>query len=281
MASSVSIGRVSGIPLRVHWSLLVLLPLFAWQYAPRELLAEWGDAGAAVPWRMWGTVLAVGLAEAAGLFASIVLHELGHSLVARRKGGRIVDIVLLPIGGVARIANLPRRPKDELAVALAGPGVSLALGLLLLGVKTGLLEWGMRTNFEGFPEAALWALYLLAALGWTNVVLALFNLIPAFPMDGGRVFRAALTPRLGRVRATAVAAWTARLAAAGFALWALYPLTKGEKSDFILLMIAMFVWQSAGTEARRAELEADWASMGGAPGGAWRGNAGWEDRADG
>ena len=260
MAPSFSIGRVAGIPVRAHWTLAVLLPWFAWEFAPQELVEQTFRMGAEA-WRITGMALAAGVAGALGLFASIVLHEVGHSLVARAKGGRIVDIVLLPIGGVARIANLPRRPRDELLTALAGPGVSLALGLALLAARAGLAAWGARMDWD-IPVAALLAIWLLGTLGWTNVALALFNLIPSFPMDGGRVFRAALTPRLGRVRATKTAAIAARVVAVLFALWACRPLLDGGTPRLVLLLIAWFVWRTAGAEARRAEAEASWAALG-------------------
>lgn len=228
MAHAYSIGRLFGIPLRVHPTLLLFLGLAALSNA---LAAGWLG-------------MLVGLAYAAGVFASIALHEVGHSLVARAKGARILEILLLPIGGMARLAAMPRRPADEIQIALAGPAVSLALGL------AGLLAAPLLRPVAPLPAA------LLHELGRLNLVLVLFNLIPSFPMDGGRVFRAALVPRLGRLRATRLAARLGRACAWLFGLWALWPLLHRGHVNFILLLIAFFIHQSATAEARQAEREA-------------------------
>ena len=219
-----SIGRIAGIPVRLHASLLLFLPLFAWTFVS----AGTGPAGI-----LWGCVYAV------ALFACIVLHELGHSLVARRQGAAILDILLLPIGGVARIAGMSPRPRDEFAVAAAGPAVSLALG---------------ATGWLAAPYLAGVDLYLgvvMDSLGRMNLWLALFNLIPAYPMDGGRIFRALLSPRLGPVRATRIAARTAQAVALLFAIRAVWPWFHGGQVRIFLLLIALFVHQSASAELKR------------------------------
>lgn len=228
MANSYSIGRISGIPVRVHVTLLVFLPLFALLYAPFGGLKG----------------LLYGALGAAGLFGSVVLHEMGHSLVARAKGAHILEILLLPIGGMARLSRMPRRPADEIQVALAGPAVSLALGLL---------GWWYAPPVAAFnPTLA----YLLARLAVFNIWITLFNLIPSFPMDGGRVFRAALVPHLGRLRATQLAAKVGRAFAWLFGFWAVWPLFHGGQVNFSLLLIAFFVHQAATAETRVAEWEA-------------------------
>ena len=168
MANSYSIGSLFNIPVRVHVTLLIFLPLFALSFAPVDGLLG----------------LFYGALGAIGLFASVALHEVGHSLVARAKGSRILEILLLPIGGMARLDRLPPRPADEIQTALAGPAVSLALGIAGW--------WYAPLVFALNPPLGL----ILHALGRINLMLVLFNLIPSFPMDGGRVFRAALTPRL-------------------------------------------------------------------------------------
>ena len=228
MANSYSIGRLFEIPVRVHVTLLIFLPLFALSFAPAAGLAG----------------LLYGLLFAVALFGCVVLHEVGHSLVARAKGSRILEILLLPIGGMARLDHLPVRPADEIQTALAGPAVSLALGVA---------GWWLAPLAAAFnPHLGL----LLANLGGFNLMLALFNLIPSFPMDGGRVFRAALVPRLGRLAATRLAATVGRAFAWLFGIWALLPLFSGEPIRFSLLLIALFIHQSAGAEARQAEHEA-------------------------
>jgi len=228
MANSYSIGKIFNIPVRVHITLLIFLPLFAVWFAPIEGLAG----------------LFFGLLGAIGLFGSVVLHEVGHSLVARTKGARILEILLLPIGGMAKLDRLPRRPADEIQTALAGPAVSFALGIAG--------TWAAPLIYAIHPELG----YLCAMLGRINFMLAFFNLIPSFPMDGGRVFRAILTPRLGRLAATQLAAKVGRGFAWIFGFLAIRPLFSGDTISFTLLLIAFFVYQSAGAEARMAEAEA-------------------------
>ena len=228
MANSYSIGRLFGIPIRVHVTLLIFLPLFAFSFMPVG-----GPQG-----------LFYGALGAVGLFASVALHEIGHSLVARAKGSRILEILLLPIGGMARLNALPRRPIDEIQTALAGPAVSLALGIAGL--------FGAPYVFPFNPLLAV----VVYELGRINFMLVLFNLIPSFPMDGGRVFRAALVPRLGRLRATQLAAKVGRGFAWLFGAWALLPLLHHGTINFSLLLIAYFIHQAAGAEARVAEWEA-------------------------
>jgi Zn-dependent protease len=239
MANSYSIGSIFGIPIRVHVTLLIFLPLFALSFAPFGGLQG----------------LFYGALGAVGLFGSVVLHEVGHSLVARAKGSRILEILLLPIGGMARLNELPRRPSDEIQTALAGPAVSLALGI------AGFWFAPLVRVFN--PVLA----YLLAELGRINLMLAFFNLIPSFPMDGGRVFRAVLTPRLGRLAATQLAAKVGRAFAWIFGAWALLPLLRGGTISFSLLLIAYFIHQAATAEARQAEMEALYELQRGQPSG--------------
>ena len=231
MANSYSIGRVFGIPIRVHVTLLIFLPLFAFSFMPVD-----GPRG-----------LFYGALGAVGLFASVALHEIGHSLVARAKGSRILEILLLPIGGMAKLNALPKRPADEIQTALAGPAVSLALGIAGL--------FGAPFVYPFNPLLAV----MVHEIGRINFMLVLFNLIPSFPMDGGRVFRAALVPRLGRLRATQLAAQVGRGFAWVFAAWALRPLLHNGPINFTLLLIAYFIHQAAGAEARMAEYEAAYA----------------------
>ncbi len=242
MSNSYFIGKIFDIPVRVHITLLIFLPLFALSFAPVAGLAG----------------LAYGALGAVALFGSVVLHEVGHSLVARTKGSRILEILLLPIGGMARLDRLPPRPADEIQTALAGPAVSLALGMAGL--------WFAPLLHPLNPILA----FMVASLGRINLILALFNLIPSFPMDGGRVFRAVLTPRLGRLAATRLAAKVGRGFAWIFGILALLPLLHGGTLSFSLLLIAFFVYQSAGAEARMAEAEAAQARQRAREGGLWQ-----------
>ena len=219
-----SIGRIAGIPVRLHGSLLIFLPLLAWTFVP---------AGTGLVGIVWGCVYAV------ALFACIVLHELGHSLVARRQGAVILDILLHPIGGMARIVGMSPRPRDEFAVAAAGPAVSLAIG----GAA-----WLAAPFLFGVNP---WLGIVADSLGYMNLWLGLFNLIPAYPMDGGRIFRALLSPRLGPVRATRIAARTAQAVAVLFAVRAVWPRFHGGQVRIFLLLVALFVYQAASAELKR------------------------------
>ena len=146
------------------------------------------------------------------LFGCVVLHELGHALMARRFGIETLDITLYPIGGVARLQRMPRAPGAELLIALAGPAVNFAIVAGLLGLE--LLGIGGMES-----DSSLGA--FLAGLMLVNLILGLFNLIPAFPMDGGRVLRALLSGWLGRVRATSIAATIGRALAVAFGVYSL------------------------------------------------------------
>src|SRR5579864_4120007 len=163
------LGRLFGIEVRLHATFLVFLAWVALSHLIR---------GHAI-----GTA-AAGVAYVLAVFAIIVLHELGHALTARRFGIATRDITLLPIGGVARLERMPTKPSQEFLVAIAGPAVNFALALLLFAgvVAMGTIEDAAHWTLVGGP--------LLAKLMWTNVALGAFNLIPAFPMDGGRVLRA-------------------------------------------------------------------------------------------
>jgi Zn-dependent protease len=185
MLQSWRIGRFLGIKVFIHWSFLLV---------PALALFESYHKG-------WQTALfAVLLVLAA--FACVLLHEFGHALTARLYGIRTRDITLYPIGGVARLEGMGRRPVEEVFIALGGPAVNVAIAFLLaVGIAlldgTGLLTFEDRDAFV--PR---FLVYLLTA----NVFLAFFNLLPAFPMDGGRVLRALLATRLSRLRATEIAA---------------------------------------------------------------------------
>ena len=199
-----NLGRVAGITIRVHVTLLLLLAWIAFVYA----LHGAGAVGSA-----FGVLLVV------CVFAIIAIHELGHALVARHYGIRTRDIMLLPIGGIASLEHMPERPAQELAVALVGPAINLAIA------------------------AALWWVPGVFAheLAWINLGLAVFNLIPAFPMDGGRALRALLALRLGQERATDLAAACGKIFAVAFGIWGLF-------YNPLLVLIAVVVWFGASQE---------------------------------
>ena len=223
MFSSIQICRVFGIPIRVHFTLLLFLPFFASELAPRD-----GHSG-----MFWGLVGAV------ALFTSVALHELGHSVAAITKGYRVGDITLWPIGGVATLTQSPSRAMDEFIIAIAGPLVSLALGIL--GMMT-----GPALANAGMVGAGFVTTYVV---GYINIGLFLFNLIPAFPMDGGRILRAALTAPYGRLEATRKASSIGRFLAV---VYGVYSLLHG---NFISALIALFIYNAAGAEYRMVQMQ--------------------------
>ena len=241
---SFRIGSAFGIPIRLDLTFLLVLPLFAWLIGsqvegilpllnelPAEDLAL--DALGRSPTR-W----LLGLAAALGLFAGVVLHELGHSLVARSFGYPIESITLWLFGGIARLEELPEDWKQELAIALAGPAVSVVLGLLVY------------VPFAVLPAGQNGLRFVLGYLAVLNVALAVFNLLPAFPMDGGRVLRAVLGRWWPYARATQIAAEVGKLFAILFGLVGLFG------GNLILIGIAFFVYIGAAGEAQQVTIRA-------------------------
>jgi Zn-dependent protease/CBS domain-containing protein len=174
------------------------------------------------------------------LFLCVLLHEFGHILAARRYGVQTPDIVLLPIGGVARLERIPEEPAQELVVALAGPAVNLVIAALLFLALGGLPDDSFELQNPGVG--------LLARLASANLFLVLFNLLPAFPMDGGRVLRAFLAHRLGYARGTQVAASIGQGLAFAFGLLGLIG------GNPMLVFIALFVYLAASSEAHAAQM---------------------------
>jgi Zn-dependent protease len=210
MKSSFRVASVAGIDLRLHLS-FALVPVLG--------ATQWGGFGA--EGALFGAVLSL------FVFACVALHELGHALVARAFGVTVKDITLTPLGGVAQLGRLPRSPGEELLVALAGPLVNVALAALLWG--GGVLLFGEESLLHALATLGrraptgltLWVMLLTSNLG-----LAAFNLLPAFPMDGGRIFRAALSWFTPALTATTVAVWLGRALAVGLfalGLWAHAP----------------------------------------------------------
>lgn len=176
------------------------------------------------------------------LFVIVVLHELGHALTARRFGIATRDITLLPIGGVARLERMPEDPKQELAVALAGPLVNVVLALFLFaGLALGAHLTSVKLLLEHPGN-------FFVQLLWVNVLLVLFNLLPAFPMDGGRVLRALLAIRINYVRATNIAAKIGQGMAFCFGLAGLF-------GNPFLVLVALFVWTGAAQEAGMVQMK--------------------------
>jgi Zn-dependent protease/CBS domain-containing protein len=226
MRWSFGIGRIAGIRVELHVTFLLFV---AWVAVSQGITT--GD-----PLRALSTALLLLL-----IFTCVVLHELGHALTARRFGIRTRDIILLPIGGVARLERMPEKPRQELLVAIAGPAVNVVIALALLGVLTLLRLPVQRIDLKGG---------ILVSLLVVNVAMVLFNLLPAFPMDGGRVLRALLAMRMSYARATRVASIVGQGAALVFGAAGLF------SGNVMLMFIAMFVFLAAGEERAIVETRA-------------------------
>ena len=220
MSWSFSIGRILGSDLRIHVTFLLLLAWIGFDgytnYGPSAALES---------------VLFVIV-----LFACVIAHEYGHALRARKYGIKTPDITLLPIGGMARLEKMPEKPLQEIAVAFAGPAVNVVIFAILFLILGGISSENMLTEIDGSFEG-FWSRVALL-----NLVLAVFNLIPAFPMDGGRVFRAMLALFMPRPRATHIAAIVGQILAFGFGILGL------SSANPVLVLIAFFIFFAATAE---------------------------------
>jgi len=218
MRWSYRIGRIAGIPVQIHVTFLLLV---VWIAISRGLLDG----------RLAAALTAVALLLL--IFTCVVLHELGHALAARRFGISTRDITLLPIGGIARLERMPEQPSQEVAVALAGPAVNVVIAAVLWIVSRGLNHPFLDAVTHG---------NLLESLLAVNVLMILFNMIPAFPMDGGRVLRALIAMRLPYERATRIASGIGQFVALVFGAAGLF------NGNMMLVLIALFVFIAAGEE---------------------------------
>jgi Zn-dependent protease/CBS domain-containing protein len=228
MKWSFKLGRFLGIDVFVHFTFLILLAVIG--------IAHW------MPMRSYVDALD-GVIFFSLLFLCVLLHEYGHALMARRFGVGTQDITLLPIGGVARLESIPEKPIQELLVALAGPAVNVIIALLLAAWLTLSHAW-QPLSALGIAEGGMMERLLAVNLG-----LILFNMLPAFPMDGGRVLRALLAMRMDYARATHLAARVGKGMAILFAIYGLF-------ANPMLILIAFFVWSGASQEAAMAQVKA-------------------------
>ncbi len=236
-----------GIPVFLHWTFGLIFVYILWHAQSNEM---------SVIDTFWLTGLFM------ALFLCVLLHEYGHALTARRYGVKTRDIVLMPIGGVARLERMPEKPIQEFVVAIAGPMVNVVIAtiiLILIGIfadpaylevlKDAVLQSSgeevLDERLQEIPQLLQFALNLAA----TNIALVLFNMIPAFPMDGGRVFRALLSMRTGRAKATRIAAWVGQAIAlmlVGYGLWS---------DGFMLAILGIFVIYAARSENEMVQME--------------------------
>ena len=227
MRWSLKIAKLAGIDIFIHFTFFILVTWVAF-----------------FQWKLNGSIGAAfsGVVFILAVFACVVLHELGHALAARKYGIRTQDIILLPIGGVARLEKMPNQPIQELWVALAGPAVNVVIVALLA-----VYLWITNTLTPDNQLTMTTAAFVERIMG-VNIFLILFNMIPAFPMDGGRVFRALLATRLAYVRATQISANLGQAIALLFGIVGLF-------YNPILLFIAFFVWMGAAQETRMVRMK--------------------------
>lgn len=231
MRWSWKIGTISGIGIFVNVSFLVLIALVMMLgFADKKSIS--------------GVLQLVALILV--LFGIIVLHELGHALTARRFGIRTQDITLLLFGGVARLERMPRQPWQEFLIAVAGPAVNVVLAFVLSAALLGLTVLSYVMQWNILNSALAMFLFQLISI---NVMLVLFNMLPAFPMDGGRVLRAILASKLDYVRATTIAAKVGQVMAVLFGLMGLIWFNP------FLVFIALFVWMGAAQEASSVRIQ--------------------------
>ncbi|MEX0713345.1 MAG: site-2 protease family protein [Pirellulales bacterium] len=234
MKWSWKLGEFRGIGVYVHATFFILIGFI--------VLSYWSQGQS-----LQATLAGVGFILA--LFACVVLHEFGHALMAAKFGVKTRDITLLPIGGLARLERMPDEPMQELWVALAGPAVNVV-------IAAALYAWlQLTTSLTPLEQLSVTSGPFLERLMFVNVVLVLFNMLPAFPMDGGRVLRALLANHLEYTRATQIAATVGQAMALVFGF-------VGFFTNPFLLFIALFVWIGAAQEASMAQMKS---SLGGIP----------------
>ena len=227
MSWSVNIGSIAGTAIRIHVTFLLFL---VWIFVAGLATSGVNDAVNSLVFMVL-------------LFACVVAHEFGHIFTARAFGVPTPDVTLLPIGGVARLARIPEKPIEEFLVAIAGPLVNVAIALVLIAIAPTHLSAAHLAAMES-PKVSM-----VDRLAEVNLFLAIFNMIPAFPMDGGRVLRALLAVRLGHVRATEIAASIGQWAAFAFGFLGLF-------YNPMLIFIAIFVYLAAASEAQMVSLRA-------------------------
>jgi stage IV sporulation protein FB len=233
---SLKLLKVKGIDIKVHLTFVLILIWAAYRWS-----VSTGEGAQGALFGIVATLL---------LFLSVTLHELGHSLQALKYGVKVRDITLMPMGGLAQMEEIPEDPNKELRIAIAGPLVNFGIAALLIGVGA-LLNARALVSLEEL-QASLgqvsWS-GLLAYLTSANLMLGFFNLIPAFPMDGGRVLRALLAKKMDHAKATKIAAQVGQGLALLMGLWGFM------SGSWTLVIIAIFVWMGAGQESQGTQVK--------------------------
>jgi Zn-dependent protease/CBS domain-containing protein len=235
MKTSFQIGKIMGIPIKLHITFLLILPVFAWIFANSP--SQFGFSDQDIPLRY-----VLSLAAAVSLFVCVILHELGHSYIAKKHGTNIQSITLFLFGGVSAMEEIPRDPKIELKMALAGPGVSFLISIIFM-----IIYLIFKTPGDSFMSINDPYLRLFWMISIINILLGIFNLLPAFPMDGGRVLRAWLAQRTTYIRATREAAGIGKMFAIIMGIFGLF-------YSFWFLLIAFFIYIGASEEEKSTEI---------------------------
>ncbi|HEX5807789.1 MAG TPA: site-2 protease family protein [Anaerolineales bacterium] len=233
---SLKLFKVKGIDIKVHLTFVLILIWAAYRWG--------GNTGEGLQGAVFGIVATL------LLFLSVTLHELGHSFQALKYGVKVRDITLMPMGGLAQMEEIPEDPNKEFRIAIAGPLVNFEIAVLLIGLGA-LLDARALLSLEELSASlgrVSWS-GLLAYLTSANIMLGLFNLIPAFPMDGGRVLRALLAKKMNHAKATKIAAQVGQGFALLMGLWGLM------SGSWTLAIIAIFIWMGAGQESQGAQVK--------------------------
>ena len=226
MSASLKVGRFAGIKVQIHWTFWLLFLFVGFM-----VFANDGSISDLI----WNFIFVF------ALFFCVVLHEFGHALTARKYGIGTRSITLLPIGGLASLEEMPENPVEEFYVAIAGPMVNVVIALLLFPFVSVESYIGQDPEVLQEQLAAINAGNFLFYLFFVNIALVLFNMLPAFPMDGGRIFRALLSMKYGRIKATKMASGLGKFMALLFFLFGLF-------YSIILTVIAVFIWFGAHSE---------------------------------
>ncbi len=241
MKTSFQIGKIMGIPIKLHITFLLILPLFAWSFAITPPRLGFSDQD--LPLRY-----VLSFAAAVSLFICVVLHELGHSYIAKKHGTKIQNITLFLFGGVSSLEEIPRNPKTELKMAMAGPVVSFLIALIFI-----IIYSFFKPSGESFVDYLFLSainnpyLRLVWMISVINIILGIFNLLPAFPMDGDRVLRAWLAQRMSYIKATREAAGIGKMFAIFMGIFGLF-------YNFWFMLIAFFIYIGASEEEKSTEI---------------------------
>ena len=240
MKSSIQIGKIIGIPIKIHFTFLLILALFAWTFSASSVpLFGFTIGYGALALDLFLKIL-LGIILAILLFVCVVLHELGHSYITQKYGYKINGITLFVFGGVSQAEEIPRNPKMEFMIAITGPAVSLILGGVFYAIFLLINDFSDSIFYQGISIS-------VGTLAFYNVLLGLFNLIPAFPIDGGRVLRSILATRIEYRKATKIASNVGK----GFAV---VMAIVGIFFNIWLILIAVFVYLGASEEDRSLQI---------------------------